>query len=162
MAPPSRPWIEASRQGKLVSVVCSVIAGWGDLDTVRWSRPRFTILTLMTLVVIAGLVLTVIVVRRERIARVIALKFANANFEKARLTREVAEIAVVEYTEGILKQDIKTVDDEIALARADVTNATGRSQPDEKAARAAKLKLESLTDHVRGTLWEDLIRGHSS
>jgi HlyD family secretion protein len=96
----------------------------------------------MTVVVIASLVLTVIVMRRERNARVIALTSAKANYENAQLTREVAEIAVVEYTEGILKQDIATFEGEIILARFDLKRATERSQPDLPAAREATLRLD--------------------
>jgi hypothetical protein len=39
----------------------------------------------------------------------ITTKAAEANFQNARLTREVAEIAVTEYSEGIYKQDVQTI-----------------------------------------------------
>jgi hypothetical protein len=58
----------------------------------------------MIVVVIASLVLTVIVIRREQAQRTIAVNAARAAYENAKLTREVAEIAVTEYVEGISEQ----------------------------------------------------------
>ena len=51
----------------------------------------------------------------------ITTKSAEANHENAKLTREVAEIAVVEYEEGIYKQDLSTVEGEIKLAESDLS-----------------------------------------
>ena len=51
---------------------------------------------------------------------------ATASHEQAKLTREVAEVAVKEYVEGVFKQDFETVQGEIALAKADVTRAQDR------------------------------------
>ena len=51
---------------------------------------------------------------------------AEANYRQAVLTREVAEIAVVEYEEGIFRQDLDTIDGEIALARSDRQRAEDR------------------------------------
>ena len=45
---------------------------------------------------------------RWRAQQIVALK-AEANYRNARLAREVAEIAVIEYEEGIFKQDLATV-----------------------------------------------------
>jgi multidrug resistance efflux pump len=56
----------------------------------------------------------------------IATKSAEANFQNARLTREVAEIAVTEYSEGIFKQDVQTIRGEIALALSDRERAEER------------------------------------
>ena len=56
----------------------------------------------------------------------ITTKSAEANFENAKLTREVAEIAVIEYEEGIFKQDLETVEGEIKLAESDLTRAEDR------------------------------------
>ena len=50
----------------------------------------------------------------------ITTKSAKANFQNATLTREVAEIGVVEYEEGIYKQDLATVKGEIKLAESDL------------------------------------------
>jgi multidrug resistance efflux pump len=56
----------------------------------------------------------------------IATSSAEAAYQNARLTREVAEIAVKEYTEGILNQDLKTVEGEISAAKADRQRAKDR------------------------------------
>jgi HlyD family secretion protein len=56
----------------------------------------------------------------------ITTESAKANFANATLTREVAEIAVVEYKEGIFKQDLATVEGEIKLAESDLSRAEDR------------------------------------
>jgi RND family efflux transporter MFP subunit len=56
----------------------------------------------------------------------IATLGAQAAFENAKLTREVAEISVVEYVEGIYKQEFETVQGEIALADAERKRAEDR------------------------------------
>ena len=56
----------------------------------------------------------------------ITTKSAEANYENAKLTREVAEIAVVEYDEGIYKQDLATVEGEIKLAESDLSRSEDR------------------------------------
>jgi hypothetical protein len=57
----------------------------------------------------------------------IRTKQAEASYVNARLTREVAEIAVTEYKEGILQQDLKTLEAELALAKSDVERAQDRA-----------------------------------
>jgi HlyD family secretion protein len=105
-------------------------------------RPRFTIAHLMVLVVIAGFVLTGIVLRLERNRRAAALQVAAAKHQNAVLTREVAEIAVVEFTEGIYKQDVQTVDNEIALAKSDLERAFNQRGTDERVVEQARARLE--------------------
>jgi multidrug efflux pump subunit AcrA (membrane-fusion protein) len=56
----------------------------------------------------------------------ITTKSAAANYENAKLTREVAEIAVVEYEEGIFKQDLATAEGEIKLAESDLSRSEDR------------------------------------
>jgi RND family efflux transporter MFP subunit len=56
----------------------------------------------------------------------IATLGAEAAFQNAKLTREVAAIAVIEYTEGIFKQELETVLGEIALAEAERKRAEDR------------------------------------
>jgi HlyD family secretion protein len=56
----------------------------------------------------------------------IATSGADAAFQNAKLTREVAEIAVKEYTEGVYKQEIQTVKGEIALAEAEQKRSEDR------------------------------------
>lgn len=93
----------------------------------RLPRPRYSILSLMILVLLASLVLAIFVTYRERQRRRALLQQAIAlaqwNYLNAELTLEVAEIAVTEYTEGILKQDLETIDGEIALAKTDLMRA---------------------------------------
>ena len=56
----------------------------------------------------------------------IATLGSEAAFQNAKLTREVAEIAVTEYMEGIYKQDLETVNGEIALADSERKRAEDR------------------------------------
>ena len=56
----------------------------------------------------------------------IATQGAEASFQNAKLTREVAEIAVKEYEEGIYLQDKATLQGEIKLAESDLARAADR------------------------------------
>jgi HlyD family secretion protein len=109
----------------------------------RFSRPRFTIRGLMILVVIAGLMLTGVAAYRKRI-RTTALQSATADYVNARLTREVAELAVVEYKDGVLKSDLATIEGEIALAESDLRRVRASSTSDNK----AKLRLEHARERL--------------
>ena len=62
---------------------------------------------------------------RWRAQQIVARK-AEADYHNARLTREVAEIVVLEYEEGIFKQDLATVDGEIKLAESDLSRSRDR------------------------------------
>ena len=64
--------------------------------------------------------------------QMITTRGAEAAYLNAKLTRQVAEIAVVEYLEGIYKQDKETVLGEIALAKADMNRAEDRLKWSEK------------------------------
>jgi RND family efflux transporter MFP subunit len=64
--------------------------------------------------------------RDQLVNQRITTKSAEANFQNAKLTREVAEIAVIEYEEGIYKQDFATVEGEIKLAESDLARAEDR------------------------------------
>ena len=59
-------------------------------------------------------------------AQQIAARKAEAEYNNARLAREIAEIAVLEYEEGIVFQDIATVDGEIKLAESDRSRSQDR------------------------------------
>jgi len=125
----------------------------------RLSRPRFTILTLMIVVVIASLVLTAIAVHRQRIRLTIALQSAAADYENAKLTREVAEIAVSEYTEGIFKQDRDVLKSELALAESDLERARNSPASDDKAklrVERAKDKLTILEEYTKSKMVKEL------
>lgn len=56
----------------------------------------------------------------------IATKRAEADFENAKKTREVAEIAVQEYKEGTYKQDYQNIQGEITLAKSEMERAKDR------------------------------------
>ena len=58
--------------------------------------------------------------------QLIAEQRANAAYQNAKLSREVAEIAVTEYVEGIFKQDLYTLKSEIAGAEAAIQKADDR------------------------------------
>jgi hypothetical protein len=111
----------------------------------RLPRPRFTIMGLMILVVIASLVLTGIVRRIERnrrVALLAALQVALAEYENAKLTREVAEIAAEVGYWGIFKQDVKETDNEIALAEMYLDYAVNFRGSDEQILSDARAMLQ--------------------
>ena len=56
----------------------------------------------------------------------IATKSADANHENAKLTREIAEIAVVEYVEGIFEIQFMENEGNIKIAEAELALAEGR------------------------------------
>ena len=125
----------------------------------RLRRPRFTILTLMIIVVIASLALTAIGIYRQRIRLTIALQSAAADYENAKLTYVVAEIAVVEYTEGIFKQDRDTLKDELALAESDLKRARSSSADDEQAklrVERTKQRLTTLEEYTKSKTVKEL------
>jgi HlyD family secretion protein len=64
--------------------------------------------------------------RDQLVNQRITTKSAEANYLNARLTREVAEIAVKEYVEGVYVQDLATVEGEIKLAESDLMRAEDR------------------------------------
>ena len=56
----------------------------------------------------------------------ITVKSAEANYENAKLAREVAEIAVVEYSEGIYKSEMKVLKDAVTAAQSAIQKADAR------------------------------------
>lgn len=64
--------------------------------------------------------------RESLINQKIATQGADAAYQQAKLTREVAEIAVKEYEEGIYQQDKATINGEIKLAESDLARAADR------------------------------------
>ena len=71
----------------------------------------------------------------------IATKAAEAAYQNAKLTREVAEIAVKEYEEGIYLQDRATIQGEIKLAESAFQKAKARL---ERTRRARQKLTETL------------------
>ena len=92
----------------------------------KWPRAQFTIRWLMLATVLASLLLAVVVAKRERNQRLVALSAARAAYQNARLTRAVAEVALVEYEQTIFPQEARTIQDEIALADSDLMRAEDR------------------------------------
>jgi HlyD family secretion protein len=64
--------------------------------------------------------------RDQLVNQRITTKSAEANFLNAKLTREVAEIAVKEYVEGVYVQDLATVEGDIKLAESELTRSEDR------------------------------------
>lgn len=79
--------------------------------------------------------------------QVIAIKAAQAEYERAKLGREVAEIALVEYIEGVFKSEWKGLKQDVALARMAVEKAEARLAR----TRAAREKWEELQKNARET-----------
>lgn len=62
---------------------------------------------------------------RLRTQEIVAMG-AEAAYQNARLSREVAEIALTEYLEGVFKQELETISGEVALAMSDLKRAEDR------------------------------------
>jgi hypothetical protein len=107
----------------------------------RLPRPRFTIMGLMILIVIASLMMMAIVKRIELNRRVAALQVAQAKYEHLRLARTAAETAVAEYI-ATYEQDLRTVDNEITLAKSDLELALTTKGSDGQGGEAASIRLE--------------------
>ena len=73
------------------------------------------------------------VLRDRLVNQVIAEQRASAAYQNAKLSREVAEIAVAEYVEGIFKQDLYTLKSEIAGAEAAIQKADDRLERTQRA-----------------------------
>jgi HlyD family secretion protein len=56
----------------------------------------------------------------------ITVKAAEANFENAKLAREVAELAVVEYSDGIVKSEMTILKDAVTAAESAIQKADAR------------------------------------
>jgi HlyD family secretion protein len=99
----------------------------------------------MVVVLITGCVLA-LVIHRMRV------RAAEAAYQQAKLAREVSEIALVEYVEGMVEQNVKRVEGEISLAEADLKIAEaglGRSRRETERANAAEAETASNEQDVR-------------
>ena len=72
----------------------------------------------------------------------IATKSADANYRNATLTREVAEIGVREYVEGIFLQDNATLQGEVKLAESDAARAMLSKSPSSGSRRSSRCRRE--------------------
>lgn len=96
----------------------------------RLPRVQFTIRWLMASIFLASLVFATVVARREQQRMVPVLNALEASYQNAKLTREVAEIAVMEYADGTYKQDRETLTDlERANARQEWLDQMRRINP---------------------------------
>jgi hypothetical protein len=112
----------------------------------RLPRVRFTMRWLMIAVVLAGLIFAGIAASRRARQRRIDLLTAQAAYEQAHLTREVAEIEVTEYVEGIYKRQLDAVKGEkIAWSDAALERARRRRAALEKEPRD---QIKMLKDEV--------------
>jgi hypothetical protein len=118
-------------------------------------RVRFSIRLLMIAIVLASLIFAGIAARRERRRRLVALQVAQAVYQEAKLTREVAEIAVTEYVEGIYKQKLEAVEDEIARSDAAPEQARSRKAALEQESRD---QIKMLKDEVTKARADELAK----
>jgi HlyD family secretion protein len=118
----------------------------------RLPRLRFTIANLMVLIAIAGLALAVLVMRVQRNQRMAAMQVALAEYENAMLTREVAEIAVVEFNEGVFEQSVKENNDEIELAEMFLDYSVNFRGSDKRTLDDAKAMLQKAKKKKTGTV----------
>jgi hypothetical protein len=88
----------------------------------RLPRVRFKVWQMMIAVVLVALILAALELQ-ERRRFAIALKATEADYQNAKLTREVAAIAVVEYEHGIFPSQLQQVNDEIADAATELKRA---------------------------------------
>jgi multidrug resistance efflux pump len=83
--------------------------------------------------------------KARRAEQAIATRAAEARYQNARLTREVAEIGVVEYIEGVFQQETATAKGEIALGESNLKRAEDRVEWAEKMAEKRFLSEAQLT-----------------
>ena len=76
--------------------------------------------------------------RDQLVNQRISAKSAEAEFENARLTREVAEIAALQYVEGTFRQEQTTLQNEIAAAQTAIRNAESRLEAHEESPHAVQ------------------------
>jgi hypothetical protein len=83
--------------------------------------------------------------RDQYVNQRITTKRAEANYENAKLTREVAEIGITEYVEGIFVQDKATLEGERLTAQSDINRARLLIQ-------VSKDRLEQVTKASSGSI----------
>jgi HlyD family secretion protein len=111
--------------------------------------PRMTTRRWMVVVVVASLVLSAFVERREHRRRLMAVQVAQAAYQNSLLTRQVAEIALIEYREGVYRAERETVLGEIALAESDFKHAEDRLEwSNRMLARGAVSKDQNRADEM--------------
>jgi hypothetical protein len=99
-------------------------------------------------------------IRNQLVNMRIAVKNAEADYTNARLTHEVAEIALKEYTEGVYVQDLATAEQDIARAKRDLERA--KDMIELVKARQASIKEVADENEPYGRhmnfVYDDLVR----
>ncbi len=118
-------WTGLRWKAKIASAIRFVRAPFMPLP-----RPRYTILSLMTGVLVVCLVLALFVAHRDHQRRLVAHWFAlvsaEANYQNAQRSRQGAERAAAEFIQRILTQDLQQADSEIALALSELQQSRVR------------------------------------
>jgi HlyD family secretion protein len=95
-----------------------------------------------------------------------AVQKAAASYDQAGLAREVAEIAVMEYEQGIFRQSLETIQGDIAMAQAELKRAEDRHEQSQKRIRKNPLNADGVAganadkfslDKARFTLEQALV-----
>jgi HlyD family secretion protein len=93
----------------------------------RPRRFRLTIGRTMALMLLVGVASWYVLVHRPGLRKpTTAERIAEANYKQARLVREVAELAVVEFERGSDRENAALLAGEAALTRADIDRAVDR------------------------------------
>ena len=93
----------------------------------------------------------------QLVNQMIAVKRAEAAYQNAKLTREVAEIAVTEYVEGIYKQEQDTLKGEIVTAETAIQKAEARLER----TRRARKRMNDVLAANRGATHARRYRGRA-
>jgi hypothetical protein len=97
-------------------------------------------------------------VRDELTNQRIAEESAKADFGNAELTRQVAEIAIVEYEEGIFKEDEAKAEGELKLAESDLARAQDAVETTkERLATIRKVSRGNASDVAVEYTYEDFV-----
>ncbi len=104
----------------------------------------------MIAVVLVSLALAAFVARREHLRRIVlSCKAAQGRLQGSLLTREVSEIALIEYREAVYKAEQETVLGEIALAESEKTRAEDRLEwSNRMLAKGAISKAQNVADQL--------------
>ena len=96
--------------------------------------------------------------KEERMTQAIATESCKQNAGNATLAREVAEIAVIEYEEGVFKQDKATVEGELKLAESQLQRAkVGITKANERLAKIKEASRGSTADLANEYSFEDRV-----
>ena len=90
----------------------------------------------------------------------ITVKSLEASYENAKLTREIDEIALLEYEQGIYLQDEATLSGELALANTDLSRTQDRVQfGKDQLARSRQASKNLGPDSTRESKLADIVAG---